>query len=315
MIMKSKIDQNRWQNLFYMFVGMAKGNFSYKIKRTRNDDELEALVALSNMLSEELRETFNHHGFLDPRRTYLYLAKMDFYLDENLIINGFNTEVPNLLKLSETALINTPFIEILDEQAAELFTRNSGRFKQMDFKRFSLELTFQTGQDLIISTNCYISSIILTSNKHSYAVSTSLPVILDENIPSFMPSEASGEPRAAQIFSNKSDLRRVHQVRDFIVTNLGKELPNAKDLAHKFYTNESKLKKDFRVVFGMTPFQFIRSERLNLARQLIRDTPLSLQTIASTCGFKTYPHFSNAFKEEFKMSPQEMRISLGGQSS
>ncbi len=313
--MKSKIDQNRWQNLFYMFVGMAKGNFSYKIKRTRNDDELEALVALSNMLSEELRETFNHHGFLDPRRTYLYLAKMDFYLDENLTISSFNTEVPNLLKLSETALINTPFIEILDEQAVEIFTSNSIRFKQKDFKRFSLDLTFRTNQDLIINTNCYISSIIPISNKHYYTVSTFLPVILEENIPSFIPSEASGETKAAQIFSNKSDLRRVHQVRDFIVTNLGKELPNAMDLAHKFYTNESKLKKDFRAVFGMTPFQFIRSERLNLARQLIRDTPLSLQNIASTCGFKTYPHFSNAFKDEFKMSPQEMRISLGGESS
>jgi AraC-like DNA-binding protein len=309
--MKSKTDQNRWQNLFYMFVGMAKGNFSYKIKRTRNDDELEALVALSNMLSEELRETFNHHGFLDPRRTYLYLAKMDLYLDSEFKIISFNSEVPELLKLPVGELIKTPIKDILDQQSADIFEQNTGRFKQSNFKRFSLELTFTTHQDLIIHTNCYISSLVHSSGQSYYAVSSFLPVILEENIPNFNPSASKEESGASQIFSNKTDLRRVHQVRDFIVTNLGKELPNAMDLAHKFYTNESKLKKDFRIVFGMTPFQFIKSERLQLARQLIRDTPLSLQNIASTCGFKTYPHFSNAFKDEFKISPQEMRISLG----
>ena len=102
--MEMKSNQNRWQCLFYMIVSLANGNFSYQIRRTSSNDELEALVALSNMLAEELKETFSHHGFIDPRRSYRYIAKMIFILDEKLQIVYFNSEVPGLLNFKEKDL-------------------------------------------------------------------------------------------------------------------------------------------------------------------------------------------------------------------
>lgn len=312
--MKSKNDHNRWQTLFYMYVALAKGNFSYRIKRSKHDDELEALVALSNMLVEELQETFKHHGFVDPRRTYMYLSKMDFYLNHDFQIINFSKEVPALLQISSNELLNISFREVLDVQSLQLWEEIKPRFSQDLFKRFSVDLTFRTGRDLCIHSNCYVSSLFIENqNGLKYVVSTYTPVILDETSKKLGSawSFSSGKEadRTGRIFSQNSDVRQVHKVRDYILQNLGKENLDMKTLSQTFFTNDSKLKNDFKKVFGITPFQFIKNERLRLAKELVQNTTLPLKNVSHTCGFNNYPHFSYAFKDEFGISPKELRNS------
>ena len=311
--MKTKLNQNRWQALFYMYVALAKGNFSYRIKRSRNDDELEALVALSNMLSEELQETFRHHGFVNPRRTYIYLSKMDFYLNKNLGIKNFSKEVPDLLQIPSSELLNIPFREILDSKSIQVWEEIKFQFHQESFRRFSLDLNFKTGRELIIHSNCYVTSFWLENSGTEFMISSFIPVILDETAnrldPAFSFNNGKEEYRTPKIFSHNSDVRLVHKVRDYILQNLGKDILDMKDLTRTFFTNESKLKNDFKAVFGVTPFQFLKAERLKLARELVQNTTLPLKNVAHTCGFNSYPHFSYAFKEEYKISPQQLRNS------
>lgn len=313
-MMKFKTYHNRWQNLFYMYVAFAKGNFSFRIKRSKNDDELEALVALSNMLAEELQETFRHHGFVNPRRTYIYLSKMDIYLNKNLSIVNFSKEVPELLQLSSSELLNVPFREILETRSLQVWEEIKPQLNQEVFKRFSLTLNFRTGRDLMIHSNCYVSSLYTENEDIRFVVSSFTPVILDENTckldPTLQFTTGKEEYRTPKIFSQQSDVRQAHKVRDFILQNLGKDVLDMKDLTQNFYTNESKLKNDFKAVFGITPFQFIKKERLNLAKELVQNTNLPLKNISITCGFNNYPHFSFAFREEFKISPQQLRNSI-----
>lgn len=312
--MKNKTQHNRWQNLFFMCVALAKGNFSYKIKRTKNNDELEAVVALHNMLAEELRETFKHHGFINPRRTYIYLSKMDFFLDEDFSIINFSREVPDLLHIPSYDLLKVPFVEILDPSSVQLWEETNPRLNQDLFRRFSLDLNFKTGRELILSTNCYITSLYLNDIKARFIVSSFTPVILDEttsqNDPIYSLVTGKEEYRSPKIFNQQSDIRQMHQVRDYILQNLGKDNLDMKELTNRFFTNESKLKKDFKAIFGTTPFQFLKTERLNLAKELIQKTTLPLKNISLTCGYNNYPHFSFAFKEKFKISPQQLRNSI-----
>lgn len=312
--MKSKNENNRWQTLFYMYVALAKGNFSYRIKRSKRDDELEALVALSNMLVEELQETFRHHGFVDPRRTYMYLSKMDFFLDKNFRITNFSKEVPLLLQISSDELLNISFREILDAASLQAWEEAKSRFTQELFKRYSLDLSFKTGRGLYVPCNCYVSSLFIENAAQKFVVSSFTPFILDETSRRLDATWSIGagkeEVRTPKIFNRDSDVRQVHKVRDYILQNLGRDDLDMKTLTHTFFTNESKLKKDFKAVFGMTPFQFIKTERLKLAKELTQNTSLPLKNISHTCGFSNYPHFSYAFKEEFGVSPQQLRNSL-----
>ena len=162
-------------------------------------------------------------------------------------------------------------------------------------------------------SNCYVSSLFVQDAAQEFVVSTFTPVILDETSRRLDATWSIGagkeEFRTPKIFSRDSDVRQVHKVRDYILQNLGKDDLDMKTLVHNFFTNEFKLKKDFKAVFGMTPFQFIKTERLKLAKELTQNTSLPLKNISHTCGFSNYPHFSYAFKEEFGVSPQQLRNS------
>ena len=309
--MEMKSNQNRWQCLFYMIVSLANGNFSYQIRRTSSNDELEALVALTNMLAEELKETFSHHGFIDPRRSYRYIAKMIFILDEQLQIVYFNNEVPGLLHLKEKEIAGRLFKEILEPESQQEWDNLIGKFTKQRIQRHSIQFDFRTSRDLSLSAYCYVSRLSGNAGHSLYSVVSFQPVLLEDSA-----TENSGLPppeneySTAAIFSRESDLRLMQEVRDFILDHLSDTIPNIRDLAHHFGTNESKLKEDFRKVFKITPFQFYNRERMNLARELILNTPLPLKSIADMTGFKTYPHFSYAFKKEFGYSPFQCRNPL-----
>ena len=311
--MKSKIDYNRWQKLFYLLVALAKGNFAYRIKRSRHDDEIEAMAELGNMLSQDLQEIFSHHGFVNPRRTYMYLTKMDFYLDKNLRIVNFSKEVPDILHLSPKDLLKIHFREVLDSQSLQAWEEIMPQFKEKLFKRFSLNLNFKTGRGLSIRNSCFVSSLFADNQDLQFSVSSFSPVLLEETATKLDPALSyisdNEEYRSPKIFQQNSDLRQVHEIRDYILQNLGKDILDVDHLTQKFHTNASKLKNDFRAVFGLTPSQYLKEERLKLAKELVQNTSLPLKNISHTCGFNSYPHFSYAFKHAFKISPQQLRNS------
>lgn len=165
---------------------------------------------------------------------------------------------------------------------------------------------------MIIHCNCYVSPLLLENMETKFLVSSFTPVILDETsrrLDTNWSFTGKEEYRNPKIFGQQSDVRQVHKVRDHILQNLGKDNLDMKTLTLTFFTNESKLKNDFKAVFGVTPFQFIKDERLKLAKELVQNTSLPLKNISHTCGFNTYPHFSFAFKEKYKISPQQFRNS------
>ena len=57
----------------------------------------------------------------------------------------------------------------------------------------------------------------------------------------------------------------------------------------------------------MSPLQFQLSERLRTARNLVANTNLPIQEIASRTGFASPAYFTRYFKDATKMSPLEYR--------
>lgn len=66
----------------------------------------------------------------------------------------------------------------------------------------------------------------------------------------------------------------------------------------------------FRDVLGETPYQYLRRQRLALARRLLADEPSAkIYTIAQQAGFASAKQLSIAFQQDFGMSPREYRRS------
>ena len=63
----------------------------------------------------------------------------------------------------------------------------------------------------------------------------------------------------------------------------------------------------FREKTGVSPHEYLSSLRLQHARKLILETSLSVEDIASRCGFSTASHFIRAFKKEMEFTPAAYR--------
>ena len=79
--MQQEINQQRIHNVCQMLLEMAEGNFAYRIPRTGNDDELEALTVLVNWMAEEMKESVFHGGYVNPHFSYRYIIQSSYILD------------------------------------------------------------------------------------------------------------------------------------------------------------------------------------------------------------------------------------------
>lgn len=59
--------------------------------------------------------------------------------------------------------------------------------------------------------------------------------------------------------------------------------------------------------YGMTPQQYVRNLRLNLAYEMIQSSTLDFMTIAMEVGYSSFSHFQTAFKEKYGLSPAALR--------
>ena len=70
--------------------------------------------------------------------------------------------------------------------------------------------------------------------------------------------------------------------------------------------SKSQLNRKMKAVINKSPNQFIRSYRLEKARQLIQTTSFSLSEIAYDVGFSSPAYFSKCFNDEFGFPPSAL---------
>ena len=102
------------------------------------------------------------------------------------------------------------------------------------------------------------------------------------------------------------DKRQTEQAKDFLVRNM--ETPvSLGELSQKAGMSPPKLNRCFKQMYGMTVFKYLRTERLNKARDRLENTGFSITEIAYQVGYDSPSHFAKAYKQRFGTSPRNFR--------
>jgi transcriptional regulator GlxA family with amidase domain len=101
-------------------------------------------------------------------------------------------------------------------------------------------------------------------------------------------------------------LLKIQKVVDYIHANLDKRI-TADDLARAARLSRSRLCYLFKAEMGVAPMQYLKRSRIEKARDLLENTPLSVKEIRSMVGFSDRSHFTRGFKETFGVTPFEYR--------
>lgn len=119
--------------------------------------------------------------------------------------------------------------------------------------------------------------------------------------------ESAGKKTSKQKRGLKEDeLKRIYQVRDLLHQN-PEESFSLLGLAHAVGTNDSTLKKHFKLVFGTTVFSYLNSYRMERAKEMLLNQDCKIAAIAHQFGYKHATHFSAAFKKYYGYPPTKIK--------
>jgi AraC family transcriptional regulator of adaptative response / DNA-3-methyladenine glycosylase II len=84
-------------------------------------------------------------------------------------------------------------------------------------------------------------------------------------------------------------------------------------LAARLGVSDRHLRRIFQATHGVAPLDYLTTQRLLLAKQLLTDTPLPVAQVALTSGFESLRRFNAAFAERYRFNPTQLRRA-GGQA-
>ena len=114
----------------------------------------------------------------------------------------------------------------------------------------------------------------------------------------------SARPELAAPMDEDSVLVRV--VQQALTADLSLT-PRLADIATQLGVNERRISRAFRKRLDMSPFEYLRQERMKKACQLLAETTLTIVVISQEVGFANAANFATAFREYTSTSPSDYR--------
>ncbi|WP_054851230.1 AraC family transcriptional regulator [Olleya sp. ITB9] len=104
---------------------------------------------------------------------------------------------------------------------------------------------------------------------------------------------------------------RIGTVIKFIKDNLTNKDISVDLLAKKAYMSTSHFHKQFKNTLGISPIDYINSEKIKFSKKLIKEsTDFRMSEIAFKSGFNNTSYFNRQFKKMELMTPQQFKASI-----
>jgi AraC-like DNA-binding protein len=104
----------------------------------------------------------------------------------------------------------------------------------------------------------------------------------------------------------KSDIDRMMQVEAMLTGDIFEPAPTISQLAKMVSISESKLKKDFKLIYGLPVYEYFQKVRMQAAKDKLLSGGHSVKEVAMELGYSNLSNFTIAFKKEFGLLPSKL---------
>jgi AraC-like DNA-binding protein len=105
---------------------------------------------------------------------------------------------------------------------------------------------------------------------------------------------------------SRRDIEMAQKTEALLTTDVTRLPPTIKELAREAAMSESKLKKIFKTVYGLPPYEYYQQQRMQKARVMLLSGDYSVKDIGYTLGYVNLSNFTLAFKKVFGKLPSEV---------
>lgn len=104
----------------------------------------------------------------------------------------------------------------------------------------------------------------------------------------------------------RGDILTARRIESLLTNDITVLPPTIREMSRQFAMSESKLKKVFKTVFGLPPYEYYQKNRMQKAWQLLISGNCSIKDVGYTLGYSNLSNFTLAFKKEFGRLPSEV---------
>ena len=295
----SNEEKMRFNSLYQQIIEIACGNFMFRQEPSGRRDPLDTIGVLLNMMSEEI---YNSCFKFQQRKEHPEFH-FSIFLNDRYDITSYTTDTPKILRWDEEK-IDRPVSEILSSNSVKVLKEELESNGEKSYQRLIL-LDFLTENKSLYRASCTIQKMKGINSDCSFAITAFCFKNKDEEDEKDKNTARSSKPGKKESAATKLLLK---QVRLYILRNLHTELPTLKELGLIHHTNKTKLKEEFKKMYGTTIPRFHMKKRLEKGALLIRSTELPISIIMQKCGFKDHSHFSKNFKLQYGQTPSQYRM-------
>jgi AraC-like DNA-binding protein len=160
-----------------------------------------------------------------------------------------------------------------------------------------------------IEVNYLIDRLVNTFTENSSSKDVLLDLMIQELIIRLLQTKAKFSilNDHLEIFSDT----RIGSVVKYIKENLTNKNISVDTLAEKAYMSTSNFHKKFKNTLGVSPIDFMNSEKIKFAKRLMKkNKTMLISEIAFKSGFNNVSYFNRQFKKLELMTPQQFRLSI-----
>lgn len=104
----------------------------------------------------------------------------------------------------------------------------------------------------------------------------------------------------------EDEISRLVKVESLLVKDYSGAPPTISNLSRTAAMSPTKLKKDFKALYGLPVYEYYQKNRMMRAKQLLLEGRYAIKEVGMMVGYTNLGHFAASFKKEFGILPSEM---------